>query len=71
MSYFTGLDPDTEDNCLSRSDLTAAVRLKRYVQQLSYAKSQCEKNLSKFGWNGNYSSDMVINLNFMLFLFNQ
>lgn len=54
-----GLDPDTEDHTLTKSELTAAVRLKRYVQQLTLAKGQCEKNLAKFGWNGNYSSDTV------------
>lgn len=54
-----GLDPDTEDHTLTKSELTAAVRLKRYVQQLTLAKAQCEKNLAKFGWNGNYSSDTV------------
>ncbi|ALC48615.1 snz, partial [Drosophila busckii] len=57
-----GLDPDTEDHTLSKSELTAAVRLKRYVQQLSVAKNQCEKNLAKFGWNGNYSSDTDLTL---------
>lgn len=39
--------------------MNAAVRLKRYIQQLTFAKGQCEKNLSKFGWNGNYSNDLV------------
>ncbi|XP_030569463.1 sorting nexin-25 [Drosophila novamexicana] len=57
-----GLDPDTEDHTLTKSELTAAVRLKRYVQQLSLAKGQCEKNLAKFGWNGNYSSDTDLTL---------
>ncbi|XP_023168988.2 sorting nexin-25 [Drosophila hydei] len=57
-----GLDPDTEDHTLTKSELTAAVRLKRYVQQLSVAKGQCEKNLAKFGWNGNYSSDTDLTL---------
>ncbi|XP_060664334.1 sorting nexin-25 [Drosophila nasuta] len=57
-----GLDPDTEDHTLTKSELTAAVRLKRYVQQLTVAKGQCEKNLAKFGWNGNYSSDTDLTL---------
>ncbi|XP_068158890.1 sorting nexin-25 [Drosophila tropicalis] len=58
-----GLDPDHEDtHSLSKSELTAAIRLKRYVQQLTFAKAQCEKNLSKFGWNGNYSSDIDLTL---------
>uniref|UniRef100_A0A1A9VDL8 Sorting nexin-25 n=1 Tax=Glossina austeni TaxID=7395 RepID=A0A1A9VDL8_GLOAU len=58
-----GIDPDNErDHNLSKSDISAAIRLKRYVQQLSYAKAQCEKNLEKFGWNGNYSSDVDLSL---------
>ncbi|KAH8419710.1 hypothetical protein KR009_001371 [Drosophila setifemur] len=57
-----GLDPDHEDHSLSKSELTAAVRLKRYVRQLTMAKAECEKNLAKFGWNGNYSSDIDLTL---------
>ncbi|XP_017085335.1 sorting nexin-25 [Drosophila eugracilis] len=57
-----GLDPDHEDHSLSKSELTAAVRLKRYVRQLTMAKGECEKNLAKFGWNGNYSSDIDLTL---------
>lgn len=57
-----GLDPDTEDHSLSKSEMNAAVRLKRYVQQLTFAKAQCEKNLSKYGWNGNYTSDVDLSL---------
>uniref|UniRef100_A0A1A9WDB2 PXA domain-containing protein n=1 Tax=Glossina brevipalpis TaxID=37001 RepID=A0A1A9WDB2_9MUSC len=58
-----GIDPDNDpDHNLSKSDISAAIRLKRYVQQLSYAKTQCEKNLEKFGWNGNYSSDVDLSL---------
>ncbi|XP_017051936.1 sorting nexin-25 [Drosophila ficusphila] len=57
-----GLDPDHEDHSLSKSELTAAVRLKRYVRQLTMAKGECEKNLAKFGWNGNYSSDVDLTL---------
>ncbi|KAH8287774.1 hypothetical protein KR054_012675, partial [Drosophila jambulina] len=57
-----GLDPDHEDHALTKSEHTAAVRLKRYVRQLTMAKSECEKNLAKFGWNGNYSSDTDLTL---------
>ncbi|KAH8235713.1 hypothetical protein KR032_005746 [Drosophila birchii] len=57
-----GLDPDHEDHSLTKSEHTAAVRLKRYVRQLTMAKSECEKNLAKFGWNGNYSSDIDLTL---------
>lgn len=54
-----GLDPEIEENCLSRSELSAAVRLKRYIQQLTYAKAQCEKNLMKLGWDGHFTNDLV------------
>lgn len=53
-----GIDPDQETNegtGASKSDITAATRLKRYIQQLSYAKLQCEKNLVKMGWNEHIS----------------
>ncbi|KNC28406.1 hypothetical protein FF38_02115 [Lucilia cuprina] len=58
-----GIDPDNDpDHNLSKSDIAAATRLKRYIQQLTYAKVQCEKNLEKYGWNGNYSSDVDLSL---------
>ncbi|XP_067639431.1 sorting nexin-25 isoform X2 [Eurosta solidaginis] len=57
-----GLDPNTDDHNLSKSEMNAAVRLRRYVQQLTFAKTQCEKNLSKYGWNGNYTSDVDLSL---------
>ncbi|XP_037824620.1 sorting nexin-25 isoform X1 [Lucilia sericata] len=58
-----GIDPDNDpDHNLSKSDIAAATRLKRYIQQLTYAKAQCEKNLEKYGWNGNYSSDVDLSL---------
>lgn len=53
-----GIDPEketTEGSGVSKSDISAATRLKRYIQQLNYAKSQCEKNLIKMGWNENSS----------------
>ncbi|XP_036347274.1 sorting nexin-25-like isoform X2 [Rhagoletis pomonella] len=53
---------DTDDHSLSKSEMNAAVRLKRYVQQLTFAKGQCEKNLAKYGWNGNYTSDADLTL---------
>ncbi|XP_013099681.2 sorting nexin-25 [Stomoxys calcitrans] len=58
-----GIDPDNDpDHNLSKSEVSAAMRLKRYVAQLTYAKNMCEKNLEKFGWNGNYSSDLDLSL---------
>lgn len=47
---------------LKRSDINVALKLKKYVQQLSFAKSQCEKNLMKLGWAGNCSNDSNMSL---------
>lgn len=44
---------------LSKSDLAAANKLKRYIQQLSFAKLQCEKNLARLGWTGNFPNEWV------------
>lgn len=47
---------------LKRSDINAAFKLKKYIQQLSFAKGQCEKNLTKLGWVGNCSNDLNLSL---------
>lgn len=47
---------------LKRSDINVALKLKKYIQQLSFAKSQCEKNLTKLGWVGNCSNDLNLSL---------
>lgn len=58
-----GLDPDTEDGSnLTKSEMSAAVKLKRYIQQLSFAKTQCEKILGKLGWEGNFSNDLNLSI---------
>ena len=54
-----GLDPDCDDNNLTKSEMQAAIKLKRYLQQLSYAKIQCEKLLTKLGWEGNFTNSIV------------
>lgn len=43
----------------SKSDLANANKLKRYIQQLSFAKLQCEKNLNRLGWTGNFPNELV------------
>lgn len=48
-----------EENTLSKSEMVTALKIKRYIQQLSFAKSQCEKNLTKLGWEGNFNQDLV------------
>uniref|UniRef100_A0A182U7J3 Sorting nexin-25 n=1 Tax=Anopheles melas TaxID=34690 RepID=A0A182U7J3_9DIPT len=40
----------------------ATQRLKRYIQQLSYAKSQCEQCLARLGWEGCVSNDVDLSL---------
>jgi sorting nexin-25 len=48
---------------LKRSELNVALKLKKYIQQLSFAKSQCEKNLTNsLGWVGNCSNDLNLSL---------
>lgn len=47
---------------LKRSDVNAALKLKKYIQQLSFAKSECEKNLTRLGWVGNCSNDLNLSL---------
>lgn len=57
-----GLDPDSEQSTITKSELAAAIKLKRYIQQLSFAKAQCEKNLMKLGWKGSFANDLVRHL---------
>ena len=45
-----------------RSEINAALKLKKYIQQLSLAKGECEKNLTKMGWVGNCSNDSNLSL---------
>lgn len=47
---------------LKRSEINSALKLKKYIQQLSFAKSQAEKNLTKLGWVGNCSNDLNLSL---------
>lgn len=51
-----GIDPDVDKAVLAsgvgKSELLAARKLKMYINQLSYAKKQCEKRLSQLGWDG-------------------
>ncbi|XP_001658823.2 sorting nexin-25 [Aedes aegypti] len=52
---------DSESNP-SRAEITASLKLKKYIQQLSFAKSQCEKCLSKLGWDGNVSNEIDLSI---------
>lgn len=57
-----GMDPDQEDNSMSKSELNTAIKLKRYLQQLSYAKAQCEKSLTKIGWEPQFNNDLNLTI---------
>ncbi|XP_059619274.1 sorting nexin-25 [Phlebotomus argentipes] len=47
-----GLDPDGEEGNLSKT----SQKLKRYIQQLTLARAQTERNLNKLGWDGNFNT---------------
>lgn len=59
-----GLDPDQEDNSIrnNKTEMNMAIKLKRYLQQLSYAKAQCEKSLAKLGWEAEFANDLNLSL---------
>lgn len=42
-----------------KADQEAAAKLRRYIQQLAFAKAQCEKNLARLGWTGSFNNDIV------------
>ena len=54
-----GLDLENEQGTLSKSELGAVMKLKRFIQQLTFAKAQCEKGLTKLGWTGSCTNDLV------------
>lgn len=61
-----GIDPDQEKTTVSasgvaKSEWLAARKLKCYINQLSYAKSQCEKRLGALGWDGAFPHQDEIN----------
>ncbi|CAG9859711.1 unnamed protein product [Phyllotreta striolata] len=54
-----GLDLDTDKSTLTsagiqKSDLNAAKKLKKHINQLTLAKKQCEKKLVSLGWDSGY-----------------
>ncbi|KAK4887229.1 hypothetical protein RN001_003500 [Aquatica leii] len=52
-----GIDPDIDkgasSNVINKAELYAARKLKRYINQLNYAKFQSEKRLADLGWDIN------------------
>lgn len=55
-----GVDPDVNKSGsttsgVSKSEVNAAKKLKRYIEQLMYAKKECEKRLNSLGWNVDYN----------------
>ncbi|XP_056631886.1 sorting nexin-25 [Diorhabda sublineata] len=54
-----GVDLDNDKNILSsagihKSDINAAKKLKKHINQLTSAKKQCEKKLITLGWDSGY-----------------
>lgn len=47
---------------ISKSEINAAKKLKRYIEQLMFAKKECEKRMSDLGWNMEYNIKNVYNL---------
>ncbi|XP_052862732.1 sorting nexin-25-like [Anopheles cruzii] len=41
---------------------TAGIKLKKYIQQLAFAKSQCEKCLTRLGWEGSVGKDVDLSM---------
>ncbi|XP_053678595.1 sorting nexin-25-like, partial [Anopheles nili] len=44
------------------SEPAASLKLRKYIQQLSFAKNQCEKCLAKLGWEGSVSNDVDLSI---------
>lgn len=59
-----GVDPDhnDENSIRNKTEMNMAIKLKRYLQQLAYAKSQCEKSLVKLGWEADFNNDLNLSL---------
>jgi sorting nexin-25 len=57
-----GIDIEVGSSSIKRCDINAALKLKKFIQQLSYAKNQVEGSLEKLGWVGNCSNDLNLSL---------
>lgn len=68
MQRAKGLDPDQEDNAVrsNKTELNMAIKLKRYLQQLAYAKGQCEKSLLKLGWEADFRNELNLSMSDIL-----
>jgi sorting nexin-25 len=54
-----GVDLDNEKSVMAsagvnKSDINAAKKLRKYINQLTVAKKECEKRLASFGWELGY-----------------
>lgn len=54
-----GVDLDNEKSVLAsagvnKADINAAKKLRKYINQLTVAKKECEKRLASFGWELGY-----------------
>nr|XP_022906354.1 sorting nexin-25 isoform X1 [Onthophagus taurus] len=67
-----GVDADMEkpsgSTGINKSEINAAKKLKRYINQLMFAKKQCEKRLAQLGWDigFQYIEDKVLPLSSIL-----
>lgn len=54
-----GVDVDinksTNAGGISKSEINAAKKLKKYIDQLMFAKKECEKRMTDLGWNVDYN----------------
>lgn len=57
-----GIDIEVGTSSIKRCDINAALKLKKFIQQLSYAKNQVENSLEKLGWVCNCSNDLNLSL---------
>lgn len=59
-SIINDLMQATTTQNLQQTDINTALKLKKYIQQLSYAKIQCENVLSKLGWVGTNDLNLTL-----------
>lgn len=67
MQRAKGMDPDHDENSIrNKTEMNMAIKLKRYLTQLSYAKSQTEKSLIRLGWEADFNNELNLSLSDIL-----
>lgn len=65
-----GVDADinklNNSSGISKSEINAAKKLKKYIEQLMFAKKECEKRMTDLGWNIDYNVKNVCFCTFIL-----